>query len=138
MKKKIIVPFVIIVVSIAILVFLSLPSPREPEAISDPLNHELYLKLTNMGIKDAVVDITEERVLIRYNLLKNMNKSSVNYEIMRNAATIADSGRIIIQVYEDFKPLEEIVVSREDVLAYMNGAISYKELEKRIEIKSLK
>jgi len=138
MKKKIIVPFVIIVVSIAILVFLSLPSPREPEAISDPLNHELYLKLTNMGIKDAVVDITEERVLIRYNLLKSMNKSSVNYEIMRNAATIADSGRIIIQVYEDFKPLEEIVVSREDVLAYMNGAISYKELEKRIEIKSLK
>jgi len=138
MKKKIIVPFVIIVVSIAILVFLSLPSPREPEAIPDPLNHELYLKLTNMGIKDAVVDITKERVLIRYNLLKSMNKSSVNYEIMRNAATIADSGKIVIQVYKDFKPLEEIVASREDVLAYMNGAISYKELEKRIETKSLK
>ncbi|RLG39170.1 MAG: hypothetical protein DRN91_00585 [Candidatus Alkanophagales archaeon] len=94
--------------------------------------------MTSVGIEDAIVDITDERALVRYNLPENMSKESVNYYIMGAAAAITNSSKIVIQVYENFTPLEEIVVSTEDVLAFMNETITYEEFEKRIEIKSLK
>jgi len=138
MKKKIVIPIAVTAVLAIALYILSLPSQPEPEIIPNPLNTELYLALTSVGIEDAIVDITDERALVRYNLPENMSKESVNYYIMGAAAAITNSSKIVIQVYENFTPLEEIVVSTEDVLAFMNETITYEEFEKRIEIKSLK
>jgi len=134
LKLMVLVAFLLILS----LYFLSLESEK-PEITPNPLNIELYAALASVGIEDAVVDITQERALIRYNLPENMSKESVNYYIMGAAATIApNSSKIVIQVYGSFEPLEEIVVKTEDVLAFMNETITYEELEKRIEIRSLK
>jgi len=134
LKLMVLVAFLLILS----LYFLSLESEK-PEITPNPLNIELYAALASVGIEDAVVDITQERALIRYNLPENMSKESVNYYIMGAAATIApNSSKIVIQVYGNFEPLEEIVVKTEDVLAFMNETITYEELEKRIEIRSLK
>jgi len=138
MKKKIVIPIAVIAVLAIALYILSLPSQPEPEIIPNPLNTELYIALTSVGIEDAVVDITPERALVRYNLPENMSKESVNYYIMGAAAAITNSSKIVIQVYENFTPLEEVVVNTDDVLAFMNETITYEEFEKRIEIKSLK
>ena len=135
MKKKIVIPITVIAVLAIALCILSLPSQPEPEIIPNPLNTELYLALASVGIEDAVVDITPERALVRYNLPENMSKESVNYYIMGAAAAITNSSKIVIQVYENFTPLEEVIVSTEDVLAFMNETITYEEFEKRIEIK---
>lgn len=137
MKKKVAISITVIAILAISSYILSLPSQPEP-VTPYPLNTELYLALASVGIEDAVVDITEERALIRYNLPENMSKEAVNYYIMGAAATITNSSKILIQVYENFTPLEEVIVSTEDVLAFMNGTITYEELEKRIEIKSLK
>jgi len=136
MKKKLLIGLAVVLAFVIII--LSLPTQPEPEITPNPLNTGLYLALASVGIEDAVVDITPERALIRYNLPANMSKESANYYIMGAAATIANSSKIVIQVYENFMPVEEVVVSTEDVLAFINGTISYKELEKRIETKSLK
>lgn len=138
MKKKIVIPIAVIAVLAIALYILSLPSQPEPEIIPNPLNTELYIALASVGIEDAVVDITPERALVRYNLPENMSKESVNYYIMGAAAAITNSSKIVIQVYENFTPLEEVVVNTDDVLAFMNETITYEEFEKRIEIKSLK
>ncbi|RLI85044.1 MAG: hypothetical protein DRO98_07650 [Archaeoglobales archaeon] len=139
MKKKVAISITVIAILAISLYILSLPLLPEPEITTNPLNTELYLALASVGIEDAVVDITDERALIRYNLPENMSKESVNYYIMGAAATIApNSSKIVIQVYENFTPVEEVVVSTEDVLTFMNETITHEEFEKRIEVRSLK
>jgi len=139
MMKKKLSPILIVAFALIAFFILSLLTQPEPEITPNPLNTELYSALASAGIEDAVVDITPERALIRYNLPENMSKESANYYIMGAAATITpNSSKIVIQVYEDFEPLEEVVANTEDVLAFIDGAITYEELEKRIEIRSLK
>ena len=138
MKKKTIILVIIAIILLIALFILSFSTQPESEITPNPLNTELYLALASVGIEDAVVDITPERALVRYNLPENMSKESVNYYIMGAAAAITNSSKIVIQVYESFTPLEEVIVSIEDVLAFMNETITYEEFEKRIEIKSLK
>jgi len=116
----------------------TIQTPSEPELTPNPLNAELYFFLSNGGLENALVDITPERALIRYNLPENVSTETTNFFVMKASARIApNSSKIIIQVYENFTPLEEVIVSTEDVLAFMNGTITYEEFEKRIEIKSL-
>ena len=136
MRKKVVVPSIIVTLAIALYV-LSLPTQPEPEIAPDPLSTELYLTLASAGIHDAVVDVTEERALIRYNLPENVSKESVNYYIIGATAAIANSSRIVIQVYDNFTPLEEVEVSRDDVLAFMNHDITYEEFKGRINVRSL-
>ena len=135
-KRNILILAAVIFLVIGILYIV--PSPKEEEVIPNPKNTELYTLLANVGIEDALVDITKDRALIRYELPENMSKEASQYYIMLAAATITNSSKIVIQVYENFTPLEEVVVSTDDVLAFMNGTITYEEFEKRIKIKSLK
>ena len=134
-NEKIAIPAIIAIVAIALFILYH-PSQLETEITPNPLNTELYAALVSIGIENAVVDITPERAFVRYNLPENMRK--VNYYIMGAAAAITNSSKIVIQVYENFTPLEEVVVNTDDVLAFMNETITYEEFEKRIEIKSLK
>ena len=39
-------------------------------------NTQLYAALVAVGIEDAIVDITDERALIRFNLPNNLNKEA--------------------------------------------------------------
>ena len=90
MKKKIVIPITVIAVLAIALCILSLPSQPEPEIIPNPLNTELYLALASVGIEDAVVDITPERALVRYNLPENMSKESVNYCLLYTSPSPRD------------------------------------------------
>ena len=135
MKKRIVIPLVIVAVLVVVLLILSIPTPKEPEIQPNPLNTQLYNTLSELGIEDAVVDVTAERTVVRYNLQENMSKEDAEISIMQVAAEISiNSGKIIIQTYENFKPVEEVIVGTNDVLAFMEKTITYEEFRKRIEV----
>ena len=135
MKKRVVIPLVIVAVLVVVLLILSIPTPKEPEIQPNPLNTQLYNTLSELGIEDAVVDVTAERTVVRYNLPENMSKEDAEISIMQVAAEISiNSGKIIIQTYENFKPVEEVIVGTNDVLAFMEKTITYEEFRKRIEV----
>lgn len=139
MKKRVVIPLVIVAVLVVVLLILSIPTPKEPEIQPNPLNTQLYNTLSELGIEDAVVDVTAERTVVRYNLPENMSKEDAEISIMQVAAEISiNSGKIIIQTYENFKPVEGVIVGTNDVLAFMEKTITYEEFRERIVIRSLK
>ena len=81
-------------------------------------NTRLYAALVAVGIEDAIVDITDERALIRFNLPNNLNKGATWYYIMSASAAIApETDKIIIQTYENYERREEVTVNTTDVIA---------------------
>ena len=81
-------------------------------------NTQLYAALVDAGIEDAVVDITDERALIRYNLLlpATLNKEATRQYILSASAIIApETDKIVIQTYVNYEPGEEITVNTKDV-----------------------
>ena len=135
MKKRVVIPLVIVAVLVVVFLILSIPTPKELEIQPNPLNTQLYNTLSELGIEDAVVDVTADRTVVRYNLPENMSKEDAEISIMQVAAEISiNSGKIIIQTYENFKPVEEVIVGTNDVLAFMEKTITYEEFRKRIEV----
>ena len=80
-------------------------------------NTQLYAALVDAGIEDAVVDITDERALIRDNLLPaRLNKEATKQYILSASAIIApETDKIVIQTYVNYEPGEEITVNTVDV-----------------------
>ena len=140
MRKKyiILIPTVTLVVLGIALAILSIPPPKEPEVTPNPLNTLIYNELLEAGIRGAVVDVTAERALIRYNLPENMSKEDAEIQIMKIAAANTASNKIVVQTYENFKPIEEAIVEKNYVTDYINGIISLDELKKQIKINPLK
>lgn len=105
---------------------------EEPIEASEQ-NTELYGKLAASGIQDALVDVTEERALIRYNQPANMTRSSSVHIAMGSAAQVApNSSEIVVEVYEDFEPAVTATVTTDDVLAFLDGEITYETFRDRV------
>ena len=98
-------------------------------------NTQLYAALVAVGIEDAIVDITDERALIRFNLPNNLNKEATWYYIMSASAAIApETDKIIIQTYENYERREEVTVNTTDVMALINGSITMEEFQKMLKV----
>jgi len=98
-------------------------------------NTQLYAALVAVGIEDAIVDITDERALIRFNLPNNLNKEATWYYIMSASAAIApETDKIIIQTYENYERREEVTVNTTDVIALINGSITMEEFQKMLKV----
>jgi len=102
-------------------------------------NTQLYAALVAVGIEDAIVDITDERALIRFNLPNNLNKEATWYYIMSASAAIApETDKIIIQTYENYERREEVTVNTTDVMALINGNITMEEFQKMLKVSNSK
>jgi len=102
-------------------------------------NTRLYAALVAVGIEDAIVDITDERALIRFNLPNNLNKEATWYYIMSASAAIApETDKIIIQTYENYERREEVTVNTTDVIALINGSITIEEFQKMLKVSDSK
>ena len=98
-------------------------------------NTQLYAALVDAGIEDAVVDITDERALIRYNLPPNLNMEATWYYIISASAIIApETDKIVIQTYVNYEPREEITVNTTDVIALMNEGITMVDFQERVKV----
>jgi len=97
-------------------------------------NTQLYAALVAVGIEDAIVDITGERALIRYNLPPNLNTEATWYYIMSASTAIApESDKIIIQTYENYEWREEVTVNTTDVMALMNEDITMEDFKEMVK-----
>ena len=101
------------------------------------LHEALPTILVKSRIEDAVVDVTDERALVRYNLPHGLDKDDTLQFVIVEAAKISDSNKIVIQIYENFTPLEEINVDRKVVLDFAKHRITYEEFKQRVGIKPL-
>lgn len=104
--------------------------PEAPKPASIELreeNTQLYSLLYEMGL-NPLVDVTEERVLVRYNLPEGMNEETY-YRVLAYSARVAPNSReIIVQIYKDYSPYLEVRANTQDVLSWIEGKISRNEL----------
>lgn len=127
-----------ILIAIIIMGILATISPTlshpQSEITPNPINTELSSALAAVRIENAFVDVTDKRVLITYNAPKHMSTAAAQHYIISKAANAApNSRRIVLQVYGDSIPFEEVVVDTGDYFAVMNKKITYRDFEKRIE-----
>lgn len=124
------------ILAILILVLYFLPAPvYEDDPLIEESNTLILHDIRELGIKDVLVDKTNDQVLIRYNEPQGfMNRSSI-IAIAAGHAPLTE--RIIIQVFDDFKPKEEIVAYTPLALQYAGGEITEDEFLKSVNTSKL-
>lgn len=138
-----------LIVAIGILVllvsgFMLVSQPTQPDASVDPSRDDsaVYTRLAASGIADAVVDVTDDRALIRYEVPENASVDRSKYAVIGIVATTTanqsvtahDPDRIVVQVYEDYDPVEELRVETEIARRYAAGDRSLDELKEAITV----
>lgn len=100
----------------------------DPPAPSDP-ESDLYRTLAAAGFDDAVVTVSDERVLVRYNHPEGENLTEARRFVVRRAAAAAPgTSAVVVQVYRDYEPYQEVTVPTATVQAYNRGAVPASEL----------
>lgn len=116
--------------------FLILSQPVSPESTVEPNpdNAELYRTLAQNGINESLVDVTDERALIRYERPANMSREqSVLFVFGAAAATAENSSRIVAEIYtENLTRVYRATIDTDSVRAFVNDQISYQELQSEI------
>lgn len=118
---------VALVVVVGVGALAALPAPGfEPAAA----NSAIHARLAAAGFDDAVVDVTDERVLVRYTVPANVSRRRAALIALRAAADVAPGAdRIVLQVYEAGEPVEQVTVETWWVHEYDDGALTVDELE---------
>lgn len=89
-----------------------------PPKTAKPENEELYSALASAGIDEALVDVTDDIALVRYNLPEGRDEEAVTYFVLGAAAGAAPhTGKIIVQSYSDSTPISEVTANTGDILA---------------------
>jgi len=131
MKKWLIALLVflgLILVAAAILGYFAYLGSQDDSIQVNEKNTDLYAALVAAGINDAVVDITDERVLVSYNLPKLDDKEAYIYFTLGATSKLShNSKEIIITEFSDLKAFEEVTVSMEDVKSFSSNTISEEE-----------
>lgn len=135
-RNKIILSVGIIIllgfIVIGIIALLPYPSP---EVTPSNYSTEIYQDFTKVGIENVVVDTTKERVLVRYEVPNNLDRENSTKLVIQVVTTTVYDRPVIIQIYEDFRPIEQLTVDIETIQEYNNGHISLDEVKNRIERK---
>lgn len=89
-----------------------------PPPTATPENEELYSALQSAGIEDALVDVTDDRVLVRYERPEGYDVRATNYLVMGAAVEAAPyTERVVVESYDGSTRLERISANTGDVLA---------------------
>lgn len=105
---------------------------------ADPTATEITVDLAEKGIEDAVVDVSDERALVRYNLPTDMSTEESWVVVLEELLQHAPSSDVaVLQVYEDGEPTQEIEADMDDVEAYFDARISWQEFRERITVRSV-
>lgn len=133
--------YAVVGIILLVLVLLSgvwvLGAPVTPE--SEPVspserNTQLFYTLADASITDAVVDITDARALVRYNVPDNMTKNESIYYTLGATARVANSSeRVVLEVFRENEPVERVEVQTEEILSYLRGENSLSDLKSEME-----
>lgn len=92
-----------------------------PPPTATPENEELYSALQSAGIEDALVDVTDDRVLVRYDRPAGYDVRATNYLVLGAAAEAAPyTERVVVECYEGSTRVERVSANTGDVLAIVS------------------
>lgn len=129
---------VLILIFGSLAAFIFIPTPAEEEIVLNPINSDIYSALVAIGIKDAFVDMTQERVIVSYDLPANIQKEASWYYVMGVvASTSSNSGKVIIQAYVNSKATEEVTVQMIDIQEFLNEQLTDAEFTSKLKISSI-
>ena len=93
-----------------------------PPPTATPENEELYSALQSAGIEDALVDVTDDRVLVRYERPAGYDVRATNYLVLGAAAEAAPyTERVVVECYEGSTRVERVSANTGDVLAVVSA-----------------
>lgn len=125
--------------AIALLIFIVLfgfisYQPAESEVTYNPVSAKLRATLVYAGI-NSIVDVSDGRAVIIFNLPEDMGEEESVYYVMEIATEMTNSEEIVVRVCENYEPVREYVVDREEYAEFVSGKKSFEELE-TLQIKS--
>lgn len=140
-RRKLAVVAVVLVLAVVVVggvVLLGSGGAERGEPTPSQANTDLYRQLAGAGFQDAVVDVNEERVFVRYNVPENVSVETTELFVSRTAARSApDTDSIVLEVYQEFEPVERVVVATADVMAFVRGDITWGDLRNRMDVEPL-
>ena len=117
------------------------------QMISDELDVDvaasmsIYEALAFQEIDDAIVEVTSDRVLIKYDqppVESDADALLTWLHMMGVAAESApDTVNIVIRMYADNEPLFESTVLTDDVLAFTESRITVDEFRTRVNVRAM-
>lgn len=131
--KQLAIGIVALFVIIGVIVML-LPV-SEAEVLPSEANSHIYSLLVAANIEEALVDSTNERTIVSYDLSDNMEKEVSWFYVMGAVASVVpQSKRIEIQAFVNGEPTESITVQMADALDFANNRISEEEFRTKLQI----
>lgn len=117
--------------------WLTQPVPSE-DVTAGETNTALYNQLSDAGIDGALVDVTDERALVRYDIDGDQSIEASQKAALTAAATVVtDDVPIVVETYQETDPVERLVLEPEDAAAYRDGELSPDELHDRASSEEL-
>ncbi len=123
MIKKLLIAAILSAILLAIVM-----NQPQTEVEYNPASAKLCAALMYAGIK-SLTDVSDERAIIIFNLPEHMSEEESVHCAMEVAAEMTDSRKIVVRVCENYIPLREYVVDREEYSAFMKGEKTFEELE---------
>lgn len=110
--------------------YLSQPAEPAPDVDPHPAQTEIHDALDPFGYPAVLVDVTDDRALVRYEQPADLD-TELAYALARDAAALhgEDTERIVVQAYEDWTPAREWTVPTGLVRDYLEGEATREDLE---------
>lgn len=136
--KVFFVIFIILVLLLGCLFWYFSRRAKQNAVFPDARNTDLYSVLAQFGLLDAVVDITDERIVVSYNLEDLKQKDEALFLTLGAAYQISpESKKMTVIEFYKLAPVEEVHVLMSDVQLFAEHQLSEKELIQKIEIKKI-
>lgn len=137
-KRKILIGAgVILLVAMMAIIILARPVVLQDVPTAQEANARIFDLLVSGGVTESMVDVTPERVLVRYNLPVDAEAHDEEWAFWFTVGAVhevaPDSAFLVLQVYRDFEPVEEVTMAMADVTELLAGTIDQEEFESRME-----
>lgn len=119
--------------------YLSQPAEPGPEVDPAPAQTAVHDALVPFGYPAVLVDVTDQRVLVRYEQPANLSRE-LAYALARDSAALhAPDGTedVVVEIYVDVEPRERRTVPVDVVRSYLNGTATRAELEAATAVEDL-
>jgi hypothetical protein len=110
--------------------YLSEPADPGPKVRPEAAQTEIHDALDPFGYPAVLVDVTEERVLVRYEQPGNLS-ADLAYALARDTAALHANAtdRVVVEAYDGYEPWRRWEVPTDVVLGFLEGDVSAAELE---------
>src|SRR3989338_4688304 len=133
MNKKIIIAILIVAALVAGAAYLRGLFDEKATVVIDERNDAIYAALAAAGIENALVDVTDARTIVDYEVPGGMNKEVALFYVLGAAARYAAAeSTITATLFENESASEEATVSARDARAFLNREINLQEFREKI------